>query len=406
MKKRVISLLLATLLMLSVILTGCVAKAPQSDNQTGTTAQTDNAVSTTKPAEPEEPVKIQWIGMPVGSLYPEDDALVVKEIEKRFNVDIEVVKTNPNRLEELNLMFASGVIPDHIHLNQADLNMVLEEGLLREVSEQMVKEIAPTYYNLAIENHPYVFDSIAYNKATNAFLAIPQGQGELYPLTTIRTDWLKKVGAQMPTNLDEFEEICRLFTEADPDGDGNANTYAFAALENRDVYTLAAAFGIHLPMRSVTAQSYVKCDDGVVRAAEVTENYKELMKYVARLYKKGYLYPDVTTTSGNALFTNGTLGMKTFDWTYFIVDNRPNDWYALTFQQNPNATCEFLKPLTGYNGKEAVYEQQAQIWKWQCFGKNTTDAQVRKVLEIIETMLTDMEFHNIIWRGYEVLITL
>ncbi|MGI6226892.1 MAG: hypothetical protein ACOYJ1_11625 [Peptococcales bacterium] len=403
MKKRTISILLVMMLVLSVALTGCGNQASDIPLDEKPQTQTgDNSDSATDVSEvPEEPVPLKWLGMPTGSLYPEKDALIVKEVDERFNVDIEIVKANSNRPEEMNLLFASGEIPDHIFIRSGDINMILEEELLREIPAKMVKEVAPTYYDLVMQYHPYIVDSVAYNKETDSFLAIPQGQGELFPFTVLRTDWLEKVGVNMPTNLEEFEEVCRLFTEEDPDGNDKDDTYAFTVTGNLDVFNLAAAFGISLPGGQVKDDSYIKGSDGILRAAEVTENYKELLKYVARLYDKGYIYPDVTVKDDEALFSDGFLGVKTYDWTFFIVDYRPKDWFALTFEKNPNATTEFMKPLVGLDNEEAVYEKQTSVWRWQCAGKNTSDEQLKKILEIIETQLTDMYFHNLVWRGVE-----
>ncbi|HEY8420156.1 MAG TPA: hypothetical protein VIL05_00240 [Thermoclostridium sp.] len=407
MKRRAISLLLLLVLVLSVALTGCGTNSTSNtNNNTNTSGSNDSGKQNAdnagdKTVVDEKPVPIKWVGNPTGGLYPDDNSLVVKEIEKRFNVDIQVMKANSNKPEEMNLLFASGEIPDHILIRAADINMILEEGLVRGVSEDMLKEYAPTYYERVLENHPYVTNSVVYDAEKKVFYAIPQGMGELFPFTVIRTDWLEKVGAKMPTNLEEFEEICRLFTEEDPDGNGKKDTYAFSVTNNYDVYNLAATYGFSLPGGVVKDESYIKGSDGRLRRAEVTEGYKELLKYVSRLYSKGYIYPDVTIKDDEALFTDGVVGIKTFDSTYFIVSYRPNDWFALTFKKNPNAKTEYMRPLKGYNGEEAVYEYQSSVWRWQCFGKNTTDEQVKKILQIIEAQLVDMEFHNLIWRGIE-----
>jgi putative aldouronate transport system substrate-binding protein len=39
-----------------------------------------------------------------------------------------------------------------------------------------------------------------------------------------RQDWMDKLGLEKPTNIDEVYEICKAFTERDPDGNGKADT--------------------------------------------------------------------------------------------------------------------------------------------------------------------------------------
>lgn len=401
MKKRLISLLLVTVLVSAVALTGCGVQTPPANqgSENSGTQTGDNSGET--PAVDEKPVPLKWLGNPTGGLYPDENAFVVKEIEKKFNVDIEIIKANANKPEEMNLLFASGEIPDHIFIREADIAMIMGEGLLREMPEDMIKEIAPTYYDRIMTNHSSVKSNPVYNAESKSFHAVPQGMGELFPLTVVRTDWLEKVGAEMPTNLEEFENIARLFTEEDPDENGKNDTYGFSLKGNYDIYNLAATYGFSLPAGVVKDDSYLKGADGKLVKAEVTENYKELLKYVASLYKKGYVYPDVTVKDDEALFTDGVVGIKTFDSTPFIVDYKPSDWFALTFKKNPNATTEYMPPLTGLNGEEPVYELQSSVWRWQAAGKNTTDEQLTKILEIIEAQLSDMDFHNLIWRGIE-----
>lgn len=43
----------------------------------------------------------------------------------------------------------------------------------------------------------------------------------------IRQDWLDNLGLEAPTTIDEFEEVIRAFTEDDPDGNGEKDTYGF-----------------------------------------------------------------------------------------------------------------------------------------------------------------------------------
>lgn len=398
MKKRLISLLLVMLLVAVVALTGCGVQTPPAPDGSGTQSGDSSEVT---PVADEKPVPLKWVGNPTGGLYPDENSFVVKEIENRFNVDMEIVKAQAAKPEEMNLLFASGEIPDHIFIRSQDINMIIEEELLREIPEDLLKEVAPTYYQLVLENHPNVKNSVVYNEETKAFYALPQGQGELFPLTVIRTDWLEKVGAKIPTSLEEFEEVCRLFAEEDPDGNNKKDTYAFSLTGNYDVYNLAATYGFSVPAGIVKDDSYLKGADGKLAKAEVTENYKKLLEFCAELYKKGYIYPDVTIKDDEALFTDGFVGIKTFDWTYLMPDYRPSDWFALTFKKNSNAKTDYVPPLKGLNGEEPVYEKQSSVWRWQCVGKNTTDEQLTKVLQIIEAQLTDLDFHNLIWRGVE-----
>ena len=44
----------------------------------------------------------------------------------------------------------------------------------------------------------------------------------------IRQDWLDNLGLKMPTTIEELKEVARAFTEDDPDGNGQNDTYGLA----------------------------------------------------------------------------------------------------------------------------------------------------------------------------------
>jgi ABC-type glycerol-3-phosphate transport system substrate-binding protein len=52
-----------------------------------------------------------------------------------------------------------------------------------------------------------------------------------------REDWLNKLGLKIPATIDEFTEVMKAFTEEDPDGNGENDTYGYGN------YTLNMFYG-------------------------------------------------------------------------------------------------------------------------------------------------------------------
>ncbi|CAM3547458.1 hypothetical protein [Marinicrinis lubricantis] len=347
-----------------------------------------------------EPVKISWLGNGTAGLYPEEDSYVVQKLNERFNVELEVVEATSTNEQEMSMLYASGDIPNHFLVSANGIANVIEQGLARTVPVGMIQEVAPNLWAATLENYPLLERMSIYKDGE--LLAIPQGTRELFPLTAVRTDWLEELGLDMPTSLEELEEVARQFTEEDPDGDGQNNTYAFSMTTGyHNIYTIAAAFGISLPGGTVKDDMWLEGEDGRLIKAQVSENFKELTMYLANLYEKGYIYPDVNVKDDGALFSDGIVGMRTAGWTALMPKYRPSDWYAMTFTKNPQATTDYLPPLMGPNGEEAVFENQSSVWRYTGIGKDTTDEQLKKILEIMDTQLVDMDVHNLIWRGEE-----
>ena len=95
------------------------------------------------------PVVIDWVGLrlktPGGALYPQPDSPIpiIQEFNKALNIDLRAVKTDAFGAEEMNLLFATGEIPDHMLANQNNMLRYQDEGLLREIPLDMVKQHAP-----------------------------------------------------------------------------------------------------------------------------------------------------------------------------------------------------------------------------------------------------------------------
>ena len=63
-------------------------------------------------------------------------------------------------------------------------------------------------------------DTIIANSYEGELYMIPQKTTINYDTWMIRQDWLDKVGAKMPTTMEELLEVAKKFTYEDPDGNG------------------------------------------------------------------------------------------------------------------------------------------------------------------------------------------
>ena len=132
--------------------------------------------------------------------------------------------------EEMNLLFATGETPDHMLASQNNMLRYKDEGLLREIPLDMVKQYAPTYWrdyaNDMVEGVWFEFPS--WDKDTETLWALPNGGLEIKHQLVARANWLDAAGASVPTTVEDFAEVARQFTFDDPDGDGEKNTWGIA----------------------------------------------------------------------------------------------------------------------------------------------------------------------------------
>ena len=114
------------------------------------------------------------------------------------------------------------------------------------------------------------------------------------------TEWLEKIGKEVPTTLEEFYDVCVAMKEAgDLNGNGEADEIVLTSSDLGNVVNmLGNAFGL---------VQYEDCDafgvdaDGKVFAEIVTEAERECWEYVAKLYSEGILDQGISKTSADEM---------------------------------------------------------------------------------------------------------
>ena len=92
-----------------------------------------------------------------------DDPEIVKMIEEKHNVKINAWNLEPNQQYELlGIKIAAGEIPDVFTVNgYNNYRKYVDEGVLIELDEDIVKEYAPNVYAIYMEENP---DALKYYK--------------------------------------------------------------------------------------------------------------------------------------------------------------------------------------------------------------------------------------------------
>lgn len=102
---------------------------------------------------------------------------------------------------------------------------MIESGRVKDITndieQYMPDRIKEIYKNFPETYYPLTKDGKIYGIACCPVLT----EGEVM---IIRQDWLDNLGLKAPTNMDEFEAVIKVFTEDDPDGNGQKDTYGFA----------------------------------------------------------------------------------------------------------------------------------------------------------------------------------
>ncbi|NHN34125.1 extracellular solute-binding protein [Paenibacillus agricola] len=349
--------------------------------------------------------------------------------EKTFNVKLKFVRLDgADRKEQLNLMYATGTIPDLVTITLPDVGDYNKQGVLAELPLDLVQKNMPEYYKNMNKFDPDLL-SITKVDGKNMGLARLKPNGGVPRPAAIRADWLKNVGiTKVPTTIQELEDAFLKFRNDDPDKNGKKDTYA---LSNPSTFagdlwfqSIFGAFGAN-PFMWVEK-------DGKLQFGLTTPEAKDALKLLNKWYKAGIIDPEFITDNGRSSdvedlatkFAKGKLGYieslsfddhqwdndghlsfrwvaNSPDWKKFYDDNKgdPAKLYAQkVFTDFDDKVIQpiyiDLPPVKGPQGKSGYHRQGFQDTILG-FGKQLEKdpKKLEKLLKILEFLHTDKDTH-------------
>lgn len=204
-------------------------------------------------------------------------------------------------------------LPDILAVSYDDLLAnLIESGKIQPIDE--------AYDKYATERVKYAYDqnSIVWNfvRKDGQKWALPQIADGFVGDTIlwIRQDWLDRKQLKAPTTLQEFEALLEAFTNGDPDGNGQPDTYGVAIGGNSGFQAPLQDWMGDMQFLFGQRQPYVwlKNADGKLTYGSIDPVVKQGLGVLQDWYKKGYLSPDFITHNAEKAageFTSGQCGM-------------------------------------------------------------------------------------------------
>ena len=237
-------ILVVLVLVLSQILAACGAPAatateaaPPPATEEATEAAPEPTVEPS-PTTPPEPVDIElWAQATVTEAgAPPDDWVAYDIIRDELNINLTyvIVPTGADGEAKLNAAAAANELPDLFQVVSANndargaLVRLVDLGLVAPVEELMplMPERVKTHYNDQLLIDLVTFNDHQYGLPEPP--PLPKREG-----LVIRKDWLDKLGLEVPTTPEELLEVAVAFTEQDPDGNGQNDTYGIGGFINQ-----------------------------------------------------------------------------------------------------------------------------------------------------------------------------
>lgn len=231
-------------------------------------------------------------------------------LEEKYNIDLEyewLAGDEAAYEEKVNLMLASGELPDIFSVSATQFSELMEADLI-----QPLGDVWETYANensknlIEVEGGENVIKSVTYD---GEMMAIPftGNPKENAPILYIRQDWLDNLGLEAPETMDDVLAIAEAFATQDPDQNGADDTYAIGMEKSVFGWTSALFYA-----NDSWPDNYVMNEDGELTNSMTSEGTKETLQLLNEWYEKGYIDSEWFTkddSQENELVANGKIGV-------------------------------------------------------------------------------------------------
>ena len=258
--------------------------------------------------------------------------------------------TNSNEQEAYNLMIASGNLADIISYNDGnELDKLGRDGGLIPLND-LIDQYAPNIKKALEENPKFAKD--AYSLDGNIYY-IPRTQGlDFSEFYWIRTDWLEKLGLEVPTTMDELHDVLYAFRNEDPNGTG--------VKDEIPLFDRAGdlAFDEYLHMWNSSLDFSAR--DGIVVYDPLEPDFEVAVKEFTRWYEEGIIDPEIFTRGAKSrdVLLAANQGGFTHDWQSAATYN---DKLA---SEIPGFSFEAIAPPISPSGRQEVWDKRSAIPGW------------------------------------------
>lgn len=282
---------------------------------------------------------------------------------------------------------ATGTLPKVIQVKSVDLE---KPAVVNGVQSGLFWEIGPylkDYPNISKFMNKTILDNGAYfGKHYGLYWELPVSRQGIQ----FRKDWLVKLELPEPKTIDELYQVLKAFTYNDPDGNGKNDTYGL--LDRNDlVYgafkNIASYFG---------APNNWGFANGALTPDFMTQEYRNAMKFMKKLYDEGIINRDFTITGKiqqEERFASGQAGMMISNLLALSTNNRIK-------KQDSHAEVDIINRIQGPAGE--------RIWGGSGLGglylfpkaSVKTEKELLQILQFFDQLLSE-EVNNLITYGIE-----
>lgn len=231
-------------------------------------------------------------------------------IQIKYNWVVKGNDTSAPFVQKLNVMLASGDLPDVIPVNATQLKQLADTGQIEDMTNLYETYASPLLKEILAEGGSGPFNAATYN---GRLMAIPQTGSsiEQAQFVWIRTDWLDRLGLQPPRTMEDILAISKAFAQQDPDGNHKKDTFGLAITKE----LWGGSMGLEGFMAGYGAYPNIWLEDssGKLMYGSVQPEVKNALQALQAMYQNGELDPEFGVKEGSRVsefIANGRIGMQ------------------------------------------------------------------------------------------------
>lgn len=202
-----------------------------------------------------------------------------------------IVKGGEEYTQKVNVTIANGDVPDVMIVGATQLKQMQEAELIADLTD-IYDEYAADFTKEVMNQEggepflPATINGRLYG------IPITTGSCDGIDVMWIRQDWLDKLGLEVPKTTDELLNVIDQFTHADPDGNGEDDTYGIGVAGSPNSFggNYGSLKGFYDAFNAHPTIWYEK--DGTIQYGGIQEECKEVLTVLNKLYTDGEINPE------------------------------------------------------------------------------------------------------------------
>ena len=345
MKKRLITAMLVGTMAISS-LAGCGIGGSDTETAASDNLPVDENGNPSAFGKYEDPVTVEIIqsinpSLPMPDGDSTTDNFYTRYIKENMNVDVKVKwqASTSDYSQKLNLAIASNDLPDIMVVGETEFQKLIKSDLIEDLTPYYEKYASDT-----IKDNIDKTDgkAIANSSVDGKMYGLPNVQAEAdgYNLMWIRQDWLDKLNLEAPTNVEELETVAKAFVDNNMGGENtigilgptiNSRLYNDFLSSSNNMNNLDGIFQAYKSWPGF----WVKDDDGNVVYGSTTQETRDALEELQKMYKDGILDQELgVRKDSDEAWKSGKAGILFSPWWFgynvkdCLANNPEAEWKA------------------------------------------------------------------------------